>query len=288
MRSHCLVAISLLAASASLPAFHAATTDDPVLSGVEPVFRLKGKPGEQRLLLREQLANEKLTAQVEDVAFQALPPTNSWPGLVPLFGVERDGRFELRRRPPRGQEAFTDPFFYALPLPDETDAARLAGRWQCTATRNGSESWFVWELTMDGTNVAGRFDAHSDYRVAHLTGGAFHSNRLTLMAEYFMDRYEISGQWRDGAMSGQWRRTDDSENGIWRATREGSAVTNLPALGPVPLHEFRRASDETRRYSTAPLLDEPGWVRVPRPLGLVWPAPAQSNAPPRPARAFPP
>ncbi|HXG49423.1 MAG TPA: hypothetical protein VNO52_17500, partial [Methylomirabilota bacterium] len=98
--------------------------------------------------------------------------TNEWPaGLVPLFSVEAPGGVELRRRPLKGQENFTEPVFFVLPPADEPMAGRLAGRWDCRATRaDGSKSYVIWELTAEGVEVAGRFDQRTEYRVAFVAG----------------------------------------------------------------------------------------------------------------------
>lgn len=241
------------------------------LSAAEPVYRLKPDGGKQRLVLGEQVEGEKLSARIEGVAFLALPPTNWWPGLVPVFGVEREDRFELRRTPPRGQENFTEPLFFALPPEDEPDAARIVGRWECSATREGgTESWFTWELTADGDKLAGRFDQGTDYRVASVAGGTFRSNRFTLNIEYNLDRYELTGEWRDGALSGRWRQVGESENGAWEAKRVPQPAATNSFRAAVALHEFRRASGNTRHYSTEPALPETGWERAARPLFRVW------------------
>ena len=49
------------------------------------------------------------------VAFQAFAGRDWSPGLVPIFAVEKHGRWELRRRPGKGQENFSEPLFLALP-----------------------------------------------------------------------------------------------------------------------------------------------------------------------------
>lgn len=240
------------------------------LPAAEPVFRLKPDRAKQRLVLREQIEVEKLTNQIEGAAFLALPPTNWWPELVPVFGVDKEDSFELRRRPPRGQENFTEPLFFALPLRDEPDAARIAGRWECTAKRDGTENWFAWELTAETDKLAGRFDQGTDYRVAFITGGTFRSNRFTLTVEHNADRYELSGDWRDGALSGDWRHLEHSEKSTWQAKRLSQPPASDNPRDAVPLYEFRRVADGARRYSVESKLPESGWERQPRPLCRVW------------------
>ena len=201
--------------------------------------------------------------------FFAFPPTQWWRGLVPLFEVERGGSLELRCRPAKGMENATEPFCYVLPLPDELNAINLVGRWECTATRsNGSESWFVWELASDGNRLSGRFDQGTEYRVAFLTGGEVHSNRVTLTVEYIEARYELTGEWQTNRMFGSWRQLGEEERGRWRATAIPSMEPGLTNTEGVPLFEFRRG--RARRYLPAPRSPGPDWERAARPLGRVW------------------
>jgi hypothetical protein len=156
-----------------------------------------------------------------------------------------------------------------LPLPDELNAINLVGRWECTATRsNGSESWFVWELASDGNRLSGRFDQGTEYRVAFLTGGEVHSNRVTLTVEYIEARYELTGEWQTNRMFGSWRQLGEEERGRWRATAIPSMETGLTNTEGVPLFEFRRG--RARRYLPAPRSPGPDWERAARPLGRVW------------------
>jgi hypothetical protein len=196
--------------------------------------------------------------------------TNVWlPGLVPIFGVEKTNRFELRRRPPRGQEDSTEPLFFALPLADEADAALLAGRWEVEATRGDSEVDLALELTVETNAVAGRFDQYSEYRFAYLAGGSFRSNALSLRVEYLSDIYLLTAAVAEGKLTGRWHRDDNSEVGVWNAERRGlvvSAATNV-----VELHEWRRGSE--RRYTVGAERVDPGWERLPRPLCRVWQLP---------------
>ena len=157
-----------------------------------------------------------------------------WPaGLVPVFEVEGTNGFELRRLPPVGRENNTEPLFLALPLHDEPDTTRIAGRWSCTATRpSGSDAWFAWDLSALGDRVAGRFDPQSEFRVARLAGGAFRTNQIDLVIEYVGESYALTGAWRDGMMRGQWHREDDSESGTWQATRPPEFIRACRASKP--------------------------------------------------------
>ena len=195
-----------------------------VASELQPVYRHRHK-----LITPEDFNFRKLTPELEGVAFHAVV-TNTWPtGLVPIFAIERTNTFELRRRPNRGKENATDPLFFALPRQDESEAAKLAGRWELEAIRfSGTKEYPVWELAIEGDQVSGRFDQNSDYRFAYLMGGTFRSNVLELRVEYINDAYLITGAWQDGSMRGRWRRADDSEQGPWEGTR---------ALATVPRNE---------------------------------------------------
>src|SRR5687767_11347178 len=115
-----------------------------------PIFQVKLEAGQQRLITSNQFEFTNLQSQIERVAFVAVC-TNDWPpGMVPIFEVEKANRFELRRRPPRGQENFYAPLFFALPPEDEPDAAKLAGRWESTAQRpGGSKDFPAFEFTIE-------------------------------------------------------------------------------------------------------------------------------------------
>src|SRR5262249_21785394 len=130
----------LLAVASAAPA-------ESTMPGLEPVYRWANSDGSERFATREQLHLDKRHLTNTAPAFLAVPPGQSWPGVVPVSATELADRFELRRRPLRGQENFTDPFFSALPLEDETVAQMIAGRGEVTATRSsGTDAWFQWEL----------------------------------------------------------------------------------------------------------------------------------------------
>ena len=234
-------------------------------AALEPIFELKH---EGRFITRNQIEFDKFQAQMQAPAFLAVC-TNVWPaGMVPVFAVERTNRFELRRRPPRGQESFSSPLFFALPREDEHDARKLAGHWEGTAHRpGGTRDYPAWELTLEGDVVAGRFDQNTEYRYAFVSGGTFRSNRLDLRVDYMNESWFLVADWTEGMLKGTWRRGDDSEQGSWEATRPQPF---LPPGNAVPLFEWRRASDGARRYRLADETPGAEWERAPRPLCRVW------------------
>lgn len=196
----------------------------------------------------------------------------SWlPGWLPVFAVERRGMTELRRRPPRGQENFTEPLFFALPAATETGASDLAGPWHVRATNsNGSTHHLGWELTVEAGEVSGRFDPDSEYRFAFITDGTWRSNRLELRVENVSEKYEVNGELRDGRLAGSWRHLDGEPAGTWSAER--------PAVPPPPgdpallidLWAWTRPDHATPFYGSKPPDGTNGWKRSEQPLGRVW------------------
>ncbi|MFM1768237.1 MAG: hypothetical protein RJA22_766 [Verrucomicrobiota bacterium] len=241
------------------------------VSALEPVLRLRGEAGRQRLVLGRHDAAPPASGEVEGPLFLALPATNWWPGWVPVYGQERDGRFTLRRRPPRGQEHLVQPLFLALPPADEPDAARIAGRWECTALRDGEENFLVWEFAPEGRDLAGRFDEETGHQVAFIRGGTFSRDRIVFTVENNDDFYELTGRLRDGVMTGEWRQKGAKDRGTWRAVRPRWTAPGVDAGAAIPLHEFRRARDDARVYAVDPQPPGRDWERLPRPVCRVWP-----------------
>jgi hypothetical protein len=256
-----LVAIELLGSSGF--AVSASPGPAPTLT---PIYRLELPDGGHRLATEIQIRLEKKTRG--QPAFYAVV-TNEWlAGLAPLFAIDRTTRFELRRRPPRGQENFTEPLFFALPPENEADAPKLLGRWNCEATREGSKPYVGMELTIEGERVSGRFDQNTDYRFAFITGGTFKSNRLELNIEYIKDTYVMIGHWREGKLRGEWRHIDGSENGTWEGSRPHTSLP--PSKNTVGLYQWRRRSDGALSYAIEGERMQSPWEREPRPLCRVW------------------
>ena len=239
---------------------------------LEPIYRLKTQPGRLPLAMRERLKVLNIQeSDTEGIAFRAVISEDWLPGFVPIFAVEKDGSAFLRRAPLAGQESFSEPLFFAVPLEDEPAARRIAGRWTCISTNaRGDKHYFGWDLTLDGERVIGRFGQHTEYRVALLARGTFRSNRIDLIVEYINDRYAMQGIWHDRKLTGTWQLVDGEDHGWW----EGSLVENrssaLDSANLAPLYEWRAADGKARRYSTDTALGESGWERTPRPLCQVW------------------
>jgi hypothetical protein len=235
---------------------------------VQPVYRMKTVEGRQGFMAGNDFRLEKRRAEVDAVAFRAVC-TNAWPpGLVPIFAVEKTNRIELRRRPAFGVENSSEPLFYALPRNDEVEAPKLAGSWDCIATRGpDSKEFFGWDLAIEDDKVAGRFDQFTSFRFARLAGGTFRSNRLELRIEYLNDVYIVQGEWRDAKLKGKWWHSDQSESGTWEATRSDAILP--PATNIVALYEWRHPNGE-RRYLIEGETAGPAWERASIPLCRVW------------------
>ena len=236
---------------------------------LSPIYRIQTKAGQDQLVTQLPAGSVSATQQP---AFFAVC-VNQWPaGLVPLFVLEKDDRIELRRRPPRGQENFTEPLFFAFPCEDEPIAAKIAGTWDCLAIREDrSKAYVVWELGVADEKIFGRFDQNTDYRFAFITGGSLRTNRFDLRVEYVKDGYLLTGKWRSNKLSGEWRREDSSERGTWQATRTSARLPSTTGL--VALYEWRRAADGVCRYALQGKTIDSAWNRSARPLCRVWRGP---------------
>jgi len=237
---------------------------------LRPVHRIQVN-GEERL--------DVLTGKTNGApAFYAIV-TNRWPsGLAPIFSVELNGKWELRRRPARGQENFTEPLFFGFAPVDEPNAAKLNGYWTChAASEEGSKNYPGMELMLDGERVAGRFDPNTDYRFAFITSGRFHADELELRVEYIKDSYVLNGKWSNGRIKGTWVKSDESDKGTWEGERApASAATQLEQekiKGLVALYEWRRPADDFKRYELEGKYPGKDWIRSERPLCRIWKRP---------------
>lgn len=203
---------------------------------------------------------------------RVLPPGGWWEGAVPLFAIEQKGRVELRRLPLRGQEEQVDPLCFVLPLEEELEAAQVAGRWNVVSRKpDGAVHRLSWEWATSTTRLSARFDPDTDFRFAHITDGLVVSNQVSFTVEYIQDRYLVRGNLGPDGWKGDWRRPDDSEAGVWTATRVvPEAKVSWPATRLI-LREWRRPADGRIEYATGDSPPPgPGWDPVSRPLGRVW------------------
>ena len=84
--------------------------DDARLNLPVPVYRVKNPEGRLSYLLREDV--EAKQAQIEQVAFFAIPPNRGRGGMIPVFASTEDGNVVLRDTPSSGEAR---PIFLALP-----------------------------------------------------------------------------------------------------------------------------------------------------------------------------
>lgn len=202
----------------------------------------------------------------------AVDPSHWRPGLVPIFAVERHGITELRRRPPRGQENFSDPLFLALPAVTETESAALAGRWHVRAEGADSQRHqLTWELTSEDGQVAGRFDPNSEYRFAFVTSGTWRSNRLELLVDYVNEHFTLVGALAGGKLGGSWTKSDDSQSGTWTADRLGDPLTKTSeTFQLIELFVWTTEGEPSPHYGDRPPDAHRPWKKSARPLCRVW------------------
>lgn len=216
-------------------------------------------------------AEPPFVATTNAAVFRAIQSPD-WPvGLVPVFAVEKGGRWELRRHPGRGQEDFTDPLFFGLPAPEESATAFVAGRWEISATRSdGSTLRLAIEIAEHHGRITGRFDQTTDYRFAQITGGTTDGIRLDLDVKYINDEFRLLTTHAGERWKGRWTRRDETEGGALELFRP--AVAQAVPTASIGLFEARPQTGEghDRRYLLA---DEPvpvGWTRATNALVRVW------------------
>ncbi|MDX1953175.1 MAG: hypothetical protein SFY81_13420 [Verrucomicrobiota bacterium] len=241
----------------------------PLLAELIPILTPKKADGLASIIQPHEKVPPETT-----VLFRAFK-TNFWPhGLIPIFLVERKGQVRLQSLPPRGQEHLIEPLFFALPPTHAASNTLLAGRWEITAWRNGSTLPIGLELAADGDTVSGRFDQNTDYRFAFIsnarltkTNSITHSHLFTFKVDYVADQFDLSAELTPAGLKGIWKKSDGSEEGAWTAIRPKFSPLQLPP-DPIPLYEWRRASDNFHRYSIEDLPS--GWIRSDQPFCLVW------------------
>lgn len=222
-------------------------------TAAEPEFRTFVEVQENGIF---QISPAELAKTNSTPLFKALSAFHWPPGYIPLFAVEREQRFELRRRPPKGQENFTEPLFFALPSMAHSNAI-YSGRWIVEATReDGSKPFLAWDLAIEGDLVAGRLDQDTDYRHAFITGGEIKGKQLHLNLEYINDKFLITGTISTNQFAGSWSKTDGSESGSITAKRPATASVQPPGK-KVALHIWRK--EKSIRYSPETRKLPPSW-----------------------------
>jgi hypothetical protein len=241
------------------------------LPKLETFVEVKAPEGKRLLVSATSNDRSRFKMPVESRVLRAVTAPACPEGLVPIFLIETDTGYDLRRFPRRGQENSTDPIFFALPRPEEHEAPAIAGRWDGVATNGqGTQHYVTWELAAEGERLAGRFDQQTDYRFAFITGGTFRSNHFELKIDYQNAVYTMTGEWRERRLTGTWRTVEGNDGGSW-AAKKFSVIAELPSTNLVAnLYEWRKRDTTQRRYS---LDDDPaddGWQRTPLPLCRVW------------------
>lgn len=248
------------------------TADDPKTLEPSPVF----------FHVSDELANTYTSDgntsefvrenKIASECFHAMESTE-WPGgLIPIFGFFTRGEFRLSRTPKTGWENLLEPIFFALPPVNETNAAPLTGMWSVSAINpEGHTDQFNWELTTDGSRIAGRFDLNTDYRFATISRGAWDGSRLSLKVDHINDHFELTGRLAGDKFSGTWRKLEEFDGGRWTAWRtSGPATIDANGFETVPLHEWTHRSTGERSYSTDPSRAEANLLQSENPICRVW------------------
>ena len=238
----------------------------------EPIFLFTDPEGNEQLVTGRSLTTDRLDKNTANLAFHAVVSAEWIPGLVPIYIRRSDNTFSLHRRPKRGQENSTEPFFFGLPLSSETNAMMIAGRWECEATHvDGARDYYAWDLTLAGDDLVGRFDQNTDYRFAYVTGGTFRSERLILNIDYVTNQYRVTGDYRDGSLVGRWEQITGADHGEWFGKRPTSNWKFPDESGALLLFEWKKKDGSSiRRYVTKPPSPESEWERVGEAICRVW------------------
>lgn len=197
--------------------------------------------------------------------------SQTWPnGFVPIYALERRGQYTLSRRPPKGQEGYTEPLFFALPLDKESKQIFVAGQWEVSAPHaDGLRDDFQWELGFSESQLFGRFDQGTDYRFAFLTGGSFDGQAIRIEVEYVGSHYELTGRQESGFMSGQWRHLDEGEHGTWRAKPSAPIRLATDGFKTTALIQWKNKPSGTVLYAPIGSFDGHEWQAM-EDLCRVW------------------
>lgn len=247
----------------------AAVPTEPAQGSTEgnlhPIFRIKNGNGAENY----QTFSTRENIESQTLAFRAVV-SRRWPsGLVPIFLVRKKGGITLRRFPPSGQEGLIEPLFFGLPSEGEETKRDLLGRWECIATHeDGAKEYFSWDLTLQGSDLVGRFDVDTDFRFASIMNGHFLKDQIRMDVQYIEARYHLEGQMAQGDLSGEWSRTDEEGKGTWEAQRP-ELPPRLPKAGLCHLWAFKK-DGHSEIYRVEGQAIDPDWIRDEQPLCRLW------------------
>jgi hypothetical protein len=198
---------------------------------------------------------------------------SDWPsGMVPVYRIRRKGKVELRRRPLRGHESSSEPFFFGMPIESEPELLGIAGQWECIARHeDGSVDEFMWQIAGEADVLFGRFDPFTDYRFAELEEGSIQSSAIRLKVRYINNHYDLDGSLlKSGELEGTWTQIDDAGKGAWNAVRSPAPKVVSKRMKLVNLFEWIHSVSGDRAFSTAEIAPEASWQRTVAPLVRIW------------------
>jgi hypothetical protein len=243
------------------------TLDDPRLCLPSPVYELLPATGHPALGLRDTVEANNQWSQIRSCPFYAWSPNRRRAGLIPIYALGTGREFRLSTQPRPGEEAWALPAFYAFASEQNPAQLPLDGGWRCLGHMpTGTQHDFGWELRTDGTNVAGRFDPDSVFRVANIEGGTFRDSELVLRISHAGARYAAQARVSEGAMEGTWKRLDEEESGTWSAVATDRHPRLAPNASVVPLYEYVENATGQRVYRADAGWNQAGWQRAANPL----------------------
>ncbi|MBI2927839.1 MAG: hypothetical protein HYY24_19275 [Verrucomicrobia bacterium] len=246
---------------------------DPRLALPAPVYRVKGKDGATRYLMREGIEAAEAWERVEEAPFFAIPPGRQWPELAGYYAVPDIGGDALRRYPTPELYGKIKPLFYAWPAEFVIPTNRLEGTWDCRGVRPGNVAvTFNLDLRAVGEVVTGQFDQNSVLRHVELRKGRFTDPKLELEVSDGVNRYLVHATVGDGKFSGSYEQigAEENETGTLDATRTNIVPLDAATPALVLLYEYRSKTDSTWLYSTNAALANPSLESTPEPVCRVW------------------
>ncbi|MCI0537272.1 MAG: DUF4185 domain-containing protein [Verrucomicrobiales bacterium] len=237
--------------------------DDARLSLPAPVYRVKEKDAAPRLLMREGVAMGRVWKLIEEMAFFAVPPGRSRPGLIPIFATSRSGRMALRAG--ASLQTNGEPLFFALPATNAPSAIEsLTGPWRVTGKiEDGNDFSFDLQLVQDGRTI------RAAKEVGESVTGTFDNGRLEMKTTQGGHPLLLTGLLRDRTLSGEWNQLGGDARGTWSANPVEPTPTTDRSAAVVALYEYEHP-DGQRIYSTNPALKDGNMKRAAAPLCSVW------------------